>query len=271
MVLTLFGSPMSTCTKRVAMVLHETNTPFKFVHVDLMKGGHKAPGYVAQQPFGQVPYIVRASCTISDDEGGSDPARQDDDGFVLYESRAIARYIAAKAKSPLLPTGDARKAALFEQAESIEVSNFTPSASGITFQRVVVPRMGRPTDEALVAALAKTLEGKLAGYEAILSKQKYLAGDEITLADLSHLPHGAFMAQLGFNFLEDEAKFPHVARCASSFLFQLAHSDVFLVVGGKSSRCVRRGWRSRMVLRSRSIVVMVFHLFPSLLDSNVIT
>jgi glutathione S-transferase len=75
MVLTLFGSPMSTCTKRVAMVLHETNTPFKFVHVDLMKGGHKAPGYVAKQPFGQVPYIVRASCAIHNGAGRSNPAR----------------------------------------------------------------------------------------------------------------------------------------------------------------------------------------------------
>jgi glutathione S-transferase len=261
MVLTLFGSPMSTCTKRVAMVLHETNTPFKFVHVDLMKGGHKAPDYVAKQPFGQVPYIVRAPRTILDDEVSSDPARQDDDGFILYESRAIARYIAAKAKSPLLPTGDARKAALFEQAESIEVSNFTPSASGITFQRVVVPRMGRSTDEALVAELAKTLEAKLAGYEAILAKQKYLAGDEITLADLSHLPHGAFMAQLGFNFLEDEAKFPHVARCALCFLLLSAHSDMYLAVGGRSSRRARRGWRSRMVLRSRLLVDVVFLSF----------
>jgi hypothetical protein len=79
--------------------------------------------------------------------------------------------------------------------------------------------MGRPTDEALVAELAKT---------------KYLAGDEITLADLSHLPHGAFMAQLGFNFLEDEAKFPHVARCALPFLLLLAHSDMYPVVGGRS-------------------------------------
>jgi glutathione S-transferase len=262
---------MSTCTKRVAMVLHETNTPFKFVHVDLMKGGHKAPGYVAHQPFGQVPYIVRPPCTIYDEDCSSNTMRQDDDGFVLYESRAIARYIAAKAKSPLLPTGDARKAALFEQAESIEVSNFTPSASGITFQRVVVPRMGRPTDEALVAELAKTLEAKLAGYEAILSRQKYLAGEEITLADLSHLPHGAFMAQLGFDFLEDEAKFPHVARCALCFLFRLADTDKYLVVGGRSSRCVRRGWRLRMALRSRLLVYIAFHLPPCLLNSTVIT
>jgi glutathione S-transferase len=59
MVLTLVGSPISTCTKRVATVLKETNTPFKFVPVDLMKGEQKAPEFLAKQPFGQVPYLVR--------------------------------------------------------------------------------------------------------------------------------------------------------------------------------------------------------------------
>jgi glutathione S-transferase len=137
---------------------------------------------------------------------------QEDDGFVLFESRAIARYIAAKANSPLLPTGDAHEAALFDQAESIEISNFYPFASGIVYQRVFAPMLGKQTDEARVAELANTLEAKLSGYEAILSKQKYLAGDEITLADLSHLPHGVYLAPLKFDFLEDEAKFPHVAR-----------------------------------------------------------
>jgi glutathione S-transferase len=35
MVLKLYGHPMSTCTKRVAVVLKETNTPFEFEVVDI--------------------------------------------------------------------------------------------------------------------------------------------------------------------------------------------------------------------------------------------
>jgi glutathione S-transferase len=83
---------------------------------------------------------------------------QDDDGFIVYESRAIARYIAAKAASPFLPTGEAKKAALFEQAASIEVSNFDSFASGIPAQHVLAPQRGLATDEARVAELATTLE-----------------------------------------------------------------------------------------------------------------
>ncbi|TCD67245.1 hypothetical protein EIP91_000322, partial [Steccherinum ochraceum] len=77
MVLKLHGFVLSTCSLRVATVLKEFNVPFELVPVDITKGEQKSPAHVKIQPFGQIPYI-------------------DDDGFVLYESRAIARYIAAK-------------------------------------------------------------------------------------------------------------------------------------------------------------------------------
>lgn len=41
------------------MVLKEKNVPFEFYPVDLLKGEHKDTGFLAHQPFGQVPYIVR--------------------------------------------------------------------------------------------------------------------------------------------------------------------------------------------------------------------
>jgi glutathione S-transferase len=41
------------------------------------QGEHKSPAFLEKQPFGQVPYL-------------------DDDGFILFESRAMARYIAMK-------------------------------------------------------------------------------------------------------------------------------------------------------------------------------
>jgi glutathione S-transferase len=61
MVLTLYGSPHSTCTKRVAVVAKEAGVPFEMVAIDYTKGEHKAPSYLEKQPFGQVPYIVRLS------------------------------------------------------------------------------------------------------------------------------------------------------------------------------------------------------------------
>ncbi|KAF8072245.1 glutathione S-transferase [Lyophyllum atratum] len=192
MVLKLYGASISTCVRRVAAVLLEKQVPFELIAVDFAKGEHKSPEFLEKQPFGQMPYI-------------------DDDGFILYESRAIARYIAAKYAdqgTKLIPTG-LKENALFEQACSIEQSNFDASASGAVFEKVFKPRHGLTTDQAVFDEHLKKLDAKLDAYDVILSKQKYLAGDELTLADLFHLPYGALLEAAGSNIMETK---PNVAR-----------------------------------------------------------
>ncbi|KAJ6577057.1 glutathione S-transferase [Mycena vulgaris] len=193
MVLKLFGSALSTCTRRVATVLVEKKVPFEFVSVDMGKGEHKSGSFVANQPFGQVPYI-------------------DDDGFILYESRAICRYIADKYPNQgtkLVPT-DVQGKALFEQAASIEYSNFDPFCSKAVAEMVFKPMRGMTSDKATFDTLVAGLSGKLDAYEVILGKQKYLAGNEVTLADLFHLPYGTMLARAGSDLLT--TKGPNVTR-----------------------------------------------------------
>lgn len=43
-----------------------------------------------------------------------------------------------------------------------------------------------------------------------MSKQPYLAGQQLTLADLAHLPYGVFIEQFGFT--DVVSKFPHVQK-----------------------------------------------------------
>ncbi|KAG6836033.1 hypothetical protein H0H93_012123, partial [Arthromyces matolae] len=179
MVLKLYGHPHSSCTHRVAIVLHEKQVPFEFILVDIVKGSdHKSPGYLEKQPFGQIPLL-------------------DDDGFLLYESRAICRYIATKYAdqgTSLIPT-DPKARALFEQAASIEQSNFNTFAAQAVWYNL-------PYDAAAFEAETKKLDAKLDIYDKILSKQKYLAGNELTLADLFHLPLGNQLAVAGYNILD---------------------------------------------------------------------
>jgi glutathione S-transferase len=66
---------------------------------------------------------------------------KDDDGFILYESRAIARYLIKKHPNhgaPLIPT-DPIAEALFEQAASIEAFNFTTFVTPIVVEKVFKP------------------------------------------------------------------------------------------------------------------------------------
>ncbi|KZT04880.1 glutathione transferase [Laetiporus sulphureus 93-53] len=198
MVLKLHGSPMSTCTRRVAVVLKEKNVPYELVKVDLMKDEQKSAAFMANQPFGQVPYIV------------------EEDGFQLFESRAIGRYIALKYAgqgNDVIPSpADLKRTALFEQAASIELTNFDPFASGLAFEKVFKPnkKLGQ-TEERVVSALLQQLNVKMDAYEAMLSKSKYLAGDDVTLADLFHLTYGSMLCSIGIDVLESPKR-PNVVR-----------------------------------------------------------
>ncbi len=66
--------------------------------------------------------------------------QEDDNGFKLYESRAIGRYVAKKygKNSGLIPA-DLTADALFEQAASVELSYFDGPATGIAKERVFKP------------------------------------------------------------------------------------------------------------------------------------
>ncbi|KAG6845253.1 hypothetical protein H0H87_011988 [Tephrocybe sp. NHM501043] len=194
MVLKLYGSGNSTCTRRVGAFLREKKIPFELVEVNLAQGEHKSPAYLEKQPFGQIPYI-------------------DDDGYILYESRAICRYLEEKFPNQgpkLIPT-ELKAKGLFEQAASVELNNFDPYANKAVFEKVFKPYLGLTPDQATFDKHIADLGARLDAYEVILSKQKYVAGNEYTLADLFHLPYGWLLAAGGSNILSDESR-PNVVR-----------------------------------------------------------
>ncbi|KAI0757859.1 glutathione transferase [Irpex lacteus] len=197
MVLKLYGNFRATCTQRVLVTLKERNVPYELINIDLMKGEQKTSAYMEKQPFGQIPYI-------------------DDDGFILFESVAICKYIATKYRSsgtPLVPDpNDFEAYGRFEQACLIEAAEFYPFASTLARQHFGKLFRGVEPDAKVVAENVEKLAAKLDGYEAILKKQKYLAGDSITVADLAHLPNGTVIGASGIKLLDDVERWPNVAR-----------------------------------------------------------
>ena len=102
----------------------------------------------------------------------------EEDGFQVYESRAIARYLIGKHdKDGLLIPSDPRKLALFEQAMSVENNNWYPNAAGLAAEKVIKPMKGLVGSDEKAEEYKAALDQKLDVYEKILGKTKYVAGD----------------------------------------------------------------------------------------------
>lgn len=71
----VYGAPLSNNAFRLEFYLKEKGMSYDYVHVDLYKGEHKRPEYLALNPRGQVPTLVT------------------NDGTAIYESVAIIQYI----------------------------------------------------------------------------------------------------------------------------------------------------------------------------------
>jgi glutathione S-transferase len=146
----------------------------EFVRVDLAKGEHKAPAYLAINPNGKVPALT-------------------DGDTRLWESNAIMAYLARAAGSDLCPRDD-------RQIEvtrwlSWNADHFTRHAGSLYFQHIIKPRFGlggtdaKAVEEAtgFFRQFAKVLDGHL-------QDRKYLLGDTLTIADFAvaiTLPYAA--------------------------------------------------------------------------------
>lgn len=165
----IYGNPMSTCTRKVLTVFAEKGVKPEFVTVEL-NGEHKQEPHLSRQPFGQVPAL-------------------EDDGFALFESRAMCRYVDQQLPGARLVPADAKAAATVEQWISVESANFTPHAMKIIYGALLEPMRGLPVNTAKIEEGRKALETTLGIMEKQLQKNPFIAGSEFTLADICYMPY----------------------------------------------------------------------------------
>lgn len=166
----LYNFPKSGHAHRIELMLSLLGLPTEQVLVDLAKGAHKQPDFLALNPFGQVPVI-------------------DDSGTVIADSNAILVYLAKQyGEGAWLPEAPAAAASV-QRWLSVAAG---PLAFGPAAARLVtVFGASFNTDE--VIARAHTL---LKVMDAELAKTPFLAGDTPTIADvanysyIAHAPEG---------------------------------------------------------------------------------
>lgn len=66
--ITLYGHEISGNSYKARLLLSLLNLEYEWVRVDLMKGEHKSPEYLAKNPFGQVPFLVDGEVQLADSQ-----------------------------------------------------------------------------------------------------------------------------------------------------------------------------------------------------------
>jgi glutathione S-transferase len=168
----LYYHPFSTFGRRARMSLIEKDVPAELVVVELPKGAHKSPEYLALNPYGRVPTLV-------------------EDDFVLYESTAILEYIEATHPTPPLVPADARGRALVSM--QMKLCDIEMGAATST---VIRPKRFQPQEKWDLAAMAQacdTIQRHLGMLEKQLEGHMWIVGDAYSLADICYTPFVQFL------------------------------------------------------------------------------
>ena len=158
--------------RKPCAVARYLNAPVEFVRIDLTKGEHKTPEFLAINPNGKVPAL--------------------EDGEVrLWESAAIMCYLADKASSSLWPK-DARQIEAVRWL-SWDALHFSRHAGTLFFQRVIKPRFGLGDPDLAAIEEAMGFFRQFAGVlNSRLEGRGSVVGDGLTVADFAlgaFLPH----------------------------------------------------------------------------------
>lgn len=107
-----------------------------------------------------------------------------DKGFNLAESCTIVRYLAEKYGSSTLVPKDLKKRAKMNAILDWHHNNLRFGAARTFWYDFMAPNMGTTIDPALKKEAARILRLSIKFLEDTLSGSAYLAGDELTFADL---------------------------------------------------------------------------------------
>ena len=166
----LYGPAFSTYARSVRLALEEKGVPYVLEEIDIFSGANATPEYLARQPFGKVPALEH-------------------DGFRLYETGAILRYVDEAFDGPSLQPSDARDRARMNQAIGIVDAYTYPCVIGqIVIQRLVTPLMGGEPDEDAIAGAVDQAQTCVSALDGLFDDGPYLAGGSLSLADLHLVP-----------------------------------------------------------------------------------
>jgi glutathione S-transferase len=156
------------------LALEEKGAEYQLAAMALGTG--KQQPHLSRHPFGRIPAFEH-------------------DGWILYETQAIMRYVDAVVPGRRLQPQEPRAAARMNQVIGITDWYVMPQVSvPITANRVVKPRFNRPVDEDAVVNAIPNARICIAEIARLLDGHPWMAGEALSLADLLLAPHLSMLA-----------------------------------------------------------------------------
>nr|QEP99756.1 glutathione S-transferase delta 2 [Glyphodes pyloalis]QGZ00471.1 glutathione S-transferase delta2 [Glyphodes pyloalis]QIJ96706.1 glutathione S-transferase delta 2 [Glyphodes pyloalis] len=181
--LDLYYVPGSPPCRSVLLTARALNLNLNLKLVDLHGGEHMKPEYLKINPQHTVPALV-------------------DDGFAVWESRAIITYLANKyGKGKGLYPEDPKARAQVDQLLFYNIGSLYARFSDYFYPQLFG---GAPADQAKL----EKLEDALKVVNTLLEGKQYLTGNTLTIADLDYLAAISTFEATDVNFL----KYPNIKR-----------------------------------------------------------
>ncbi len=160
----IWGRKNSVNVQKVLWCCDELGIPYERVDAGGAFGGTHEPEYLAMNPTGLIPTIQ-------------------DDGFALWESNTIVRYLGAKYGAGSLWPQDPATRALAEKWMDYQLGTLWVAFRAAFLGLVRTPPERRDPDQ-IRTSLESTAEA-LAILDAHLASEEYVAGTDLTVGDIA--------------------------------------------------------------------------------------
>ena len=170
----VFGAAYSVYVRTVRLTLAEKNVPYHLVEIDVFGEGGPPPDYLMRHPFGRIPAFEH-------------------DGFQLYETDAIVRYIDETFDGPsLIPDTSRGRARMTQAMRILDCYAYPNMVWGVYVEQIDAPQEGRQTDPVKLDEAIGRSRTCLEALAGLMDGNSFFFGSTPCLADLLAAPMFAY-------------------------------------------------------------------------------
>ena len=199
--LKIWGRNTSSNVQKVMWAIGEMNLPHQRIDVGGAFGKTREAAYLAMNPNALVPTL------------------EEEDGFTLWESNSIVRYLAARHASRTLEPADLRTRALAHKWMDWQLSIMGPAITPV-FWGLIRTAPEKRDANAIAAGKARTVEAAQL-LDGELGRSAYLAGDAFSYGDI---PVGIMIYRY-VQLIPERPPTPHLDRWYAAISSRRAFKD----------------------------------------------